>query len=148
MRRLNKFLHLPSADRRLLVNSLWLIGAVRLGLWLLPFPRLRRVLTSLSKATSKLNEGDPIVIRRVAWAVTIASGYIPRATCLTQALATKVLLARSGQPAALRIGVSYGACGEFIAHAWVESNGDVVIGNENSTLKGFTSLPLAGEEII
>jgi len=146
MRRLNKFFALPPADRRLLVNSIWLVGAVRLGLWLLPFPTLRRLLAKLSKGTS--NQVNPDLLGRVAWAVTVSSEYVPQATCLTQALATKILLGRRGQPAVLRIGVTREEGGEFIAHAWLESNGEVVIGGSGSLLKRYTAIPNAGKDII
>lgn len=146
MRRLNKFLRLPSADRRLLLNSIWLVWAVRLGLWLLPFPTLRRLLAKLSKGTS--SQMNPDLLSRVAWAVTVSSEYIPQATCLTQALATKILLGRRGQPAVLRIGVTREEGGEFLAHAWIESNGEVVIGGSGSLLKRYTAIPNAGKDII
>ena len=148
MRARNKFIKPPSADRVLLVKALGLIIAVRLGLWLLPFPRLRTLLNSISTARLGQNTPDPGLVRHVALVVKTIARYIPRATCLTQALVTKVLLTRRGQSATLRIGVCHGSRGEFIAHAWVESNGDIVIGDENLSLEGFTSLPGAGEGII
>ncbi len=148
MRRLNNFLHLPYADRRLLVKSILLVGAVRLGLWLLPFQILRRYLVRFSRASSKSQPVDPVLVDRVAWAVAVSSRFIPRASCLTQALATKALLSRRSQPAVLRIGVIRNESGEFLAHAWVESNGKVVIGGTNPMPIGYVSLPLVGEEIL
>src|SRR6266545_1635612 len=148
MERLIKFISLPSADRRLLVNSGLLVAAVRLALWLLPFRILRRLLARLTPADSELLEADPILLGRVAWAVTVSSRYVPSATCLTQALATKVLLCRRSQTAVPRIGVTRREKGEFLAHAWVESNGEVVIGGSESLLKRYTSMPAMGKEIM
>ena len=47
--------------------------------------------------------------------------------CLVQAVAAEVMLNQAGHPRELRIGVANGA-DELIAHAWVESEGRVVIG--------------------
>jgi hypothetical protein len=148
MLRLNKFLRLSSTERRLLVNSICLVTAVRLGLWLLPFQHLRRLLASWAKPVSPLNGVDPTFVGRVVWAVTVASRFVPRATCLTQALTTKVLLARRGHWAVLRVGVTRSERSEFLAHAWIEINGKTIIGGSDSFVKRYTSLPLLDDEII
>lgn len=67
-------------------------------------------------------------ISSIAWAITVASRYIPRATCLVQGLATQVLLAREGIPSDLCIGVAREDPSLFEAHAWVETGGRIVIG--------------------
>ena len=65
----------------------------------------------------------------VSWAVEVASRHTPGVkTCLNQALAAQVLLARRGHPAVLRIGVAKGKEAHLRAHAWVESEGKIVIG--------------------
>ncbi len=74
----------------------------------------------------------------VVWAVTIAGRYVPGATCLVQALVAERVLKRAGHPALLRIGVSNQP--GFRAHAWVESNGKVLLGEEEN-LSQFTALP-------
>lgn len=128
MKRLRKFHHLPSTDQRLLIEAALLLGAIRLGLWLLPFQVLRRILTRATRATTEL-QADQAFIGRVAWAVALASRYVPAASlCLTRALAAHALLARRGCLACLRIGVVRGEEGELQAHAWVESQGRIVIG--------------------
>ena len=75
----------------------------------------------------------------MASSVRRASLYFPSASCLTQALATQVLLARRGQLSTLRIGVIKGADGELKAHAWVENNGKVIIGSRRN-LRSYTVL--------
>lgn len=99
--KLRSFLHLPTNDRRLLVKSVLLVGTIRLGLWLLPFQTLRHLLGRVARTPSQLQGGDRPSIDRVVWAVVIASRYVPAATCLTQSLATKVLLSRRGHQASL-----------------------------------------------
>ena len=59
---------------------------------------------------------------------------MPAATCLTQALVTKLWLARTGHHATVRIGVARSDGGELQAHAWVENSGTVVIGGSESSL--------------
>jgi hypothetical protein len=146
MKRLHNFCRLPSRYRHLFVTSLLLLGMVRLGLWLLPFQTFRRLLAQLTQARAALQEGDHAAIQQVVWAVTMASQYVPAATCLTQALTTQVLLSRRGHPASLRIGVARGDAGGLQAHAWVECQGKIVIGGAQA-LSRFTPFPaLDGEE--
>jgi hypothetical protein len=94
---------------------------------------------------SGLREGE-INIDKIIWAVALASRYVPAATCLTQALAGQVLLNQHCAPTVLRIGVMKDQRGEFQAHAWIESQGRVVIGDVPD-LASFTELPSAGELI-
>ena len=127
-RHLQKFWRLPPSDRRLLVTAVLLLTAIRLGLWLLPFQTLRRVLPRRIQAPTRLDNSNQSFPKRIGWAVTIASRYVPRATCLTQALAVQVLLDRRGYPAHLRIGVARGAQRLLEGHAWVEHQGQIIIG--------------------
>ena len=143
MSRLDKFRRLPPAERRLLVNALLLLWAIRLGLWLLPFRTLRRLVTRFQGHPSGLpetgSEVSRLSIERIVWAVARASRSVPQATCLTQACAAQILLTRRGYPASLRIGVAKGEGGQFEAHAWVETQGRVVLGGPQ--LARFTPLP-------
>jgi transglutaminase superfamily protein len=137
---LRKYRRLAATDRRLLVTSALLLGAFRLGLWLLPFQTVRRLLASMTGATTPLHDIEQPSIERIAWAVAAASQYIPKATCLTQAMATQVLLEWQGHAARLCIGVARGDVGQFQAHAWVECQGRVVIGGTDAPSR-FTPLP-------
>jgi Transglutaminase-like superfamily len=125
---LDKALRLSAADRRLLIQSALLIAAIRIGLWLLPFRTLSRMLAKLTAAAPGSRRGDPVTFDRVAWSVSRASRWVPAATCLTQALAALALLRRHGVPARLHIGVAKDRHARLLAHAWVESNGNVVVG--------------------
>jgi len=138
-RRLIMFLRLPSWDRRLLIKATVTVGAVRMGLWVLPFRILRRIVSTTTTA-NEVQTADRTTINRVVWAVWTASRYVPAATCLTQALATQVLLGRRRQPACLRVGVAKGEDGQLQAHAWVESDGAVIIGGSESELGQYTPL--------
>ena len=138
MKLLYKFLRLPSADQRLLVQSVLLLGVIRLGLWLLPFQTLQHLLANVARKPSRQRNTSMVSSERIARAVTVASQYVPAATCLPQALATQMLLVRCGHPARLRIGLIKGATGQVEGHAWVESQGSIVIGG--SGLERYTLL--------
>lgn len=145
MKSLRRFSGLSWADRRLLVEALVLAALVRLGLWLLPFRIVRGQLDKIAQPSVELKQTDPAAMSRVAWAVSVMSRCLPAASCLTQALATRCLLARRGYLADLRIGVIKADSGQLEAHAWVESEGQVIIGGSDSPFR-FTPLPsLEGE---
>jgi hypothetical protein len=139
MRRMYRFLCLPARDHHLLVRSAFLLGGIRLGLWLLPFERLRRVLARAARWGCRASAD------RVVWAVSVASRYVPMATCLAQALATQVLLGGANHPASVRIGVARGEEGRLRAHAWVESEGRVLIGSLED-LAHYVPMPPLGDE--
>lgn len=129
MNRMRKFMHLSSTERHLLVKAAFLLGGIRLGLWLLPFHRLQALLARVDKGQIELRNPNRPSADRITWAVTVVSRYVPGATCLTQALAGRVLLAQWGYPAHLQIGVVKGPGGNLEAHAWLESQGRTVIGD-------------------
>jgi len=141
MKRLRKFLSLTTSDCQLLLGTLVLLGVIRLGLWLLPFKTLLQLLASISQATPEPQEVDQNSANKIVWAVNIASRYMPGGVkCLARALTTRVLLSRRGHSANLRIGVAKGKEGQLEAHAWVESQGQVVIGHLGD-LSRFIPMP-------
>lgn len=142
MGRLAKLRRLPAAERGLLLQAFALLWTVRLGLWLLPFSVVRRFLRG-RPARSRVGHASPSPPDRVAWAVLVASGYVPRATCLARALVAQALLRRRGLPAELRIGVARGGGRALDAHAWVESGGRIVLGGDE--LDRYTPLRPASE---
>ncbi|MGA9797820.1 MAG: lasso peptide biosynthesis B2 protein [Terriglobales bacterium] len=110
----------------ILMRSAALLCAVRLALLIVPFPKLRWVVASLARTRSRPASSHSA--EQLSWAVRAVSRYVPHATCLTQAVVLHILLRREGLPSRIRIGVSQDA-GRFQAHAWVESQNRVVIGD-------------------
>jgi hypothetical protein len=143
MRRLRQFLRLPPADRRLLATAALLQAAIRVGLNLTPYRRVRAVVDRLTSPSPRNPSAPPASPERIAWAVARTASVIPRTSCLTQALAAKVLLERRGHRARVRVGVNRteGAA-LLLAHAWVECDGRVVLGGTD--LGRYT--PLSGLE--
>src|SRR2546428_6387850 len=129
MPRLGKFLRLAHAERVSLVEATLLLGAIGLGLRLLPFGSLRDLLDRLSRPRHGLRPQTPLPAARIAWAVERMGRVVPGArSCLVQALAAQVLLARRGCNSSVRIGVAHPSGESLHAHAWVESEGRGVLG--------------------
>jgi hypothetical protein len=137
--RVANYLRLSPSDRRLLVEAGFLVVLIRLGLWLFPFRALRRILARMTYLPSLLRDKHPVSTDRIAWAVERTSRYVPAATCLTQALAAQVLMRRRGFAVCLRIGVAKDEREQLIAHAWVETEGKVVVGR--SGYQRYTPFP-------
>ncbi len=141
MKRLRRLLALPANERRLVVKAALLLGVIRLGLRLLPFRTLWRLLNQAPRASIALPAPNHLSPDRIAWAVTVASPYLLSVRpCLSQALAVHLLLVRRGYPARLHLGVARGERGQVQAHAWVETDGRVVIGGSASELGRYTPL--------
>lgn len=141
MMQLRKLSTIPAYERRLLVIALPIVVLVRLGLWLCPLQSLQSFLARLADEMAA-PLAHPDYADRVARAVRRASQLVPRASCLTQALATMLLLRRRGLIGRLCIGVQRDADGIFRAHAWVELRGKVIIGGSPDGLAEFTPLPV------
>jgi Transglutaminase-like superfamily len=141
--RLQKFVHTKRADQVLLVQAALLLAAVRVSMFVLPFHSLRSLVDWAAQPPLRLRRTEQMSVGQIAWAINVASDYVPRAaTCLPRALAGQVLLGRYGFPAQVHIGIARAANGLVEGHAWVESEGSVVIGG--SRLDHFT--PIAAFE--
>jgi hypothetical protein len=129
MRLIAKYKQWSAEQRRLFFRALFLVVVIRIALWTIPFRVTRNWVDRLRKPSGPSRELDRLVIRQIAWAVGTASRRIPGATCLTQGMATQVLLGRLGQDSELRLGVARSKQnGQIEAHAWVEAQGRVVKG--------------------
>ena len=113
-----------------------LVALVRGALWLLPFKLVARLVRRLQARGSSATRDTP---SDIAWAIRAASRRVPAATCLTQAFAGSVLLSRAGHRYALRIGARRHAERGFEAHAWVEHEGEIILG-QTEDLSHFVPL--------
>jgi hypothetical protein len=122
---------MPAAHRGLLLRGFLLALATRIALWTLPTRIvLQYVHRRVDERRASARGAAALPPERIAWGVRIPARRIPHASCLTQALAAQILLARHGYASELRVGVGREANGEFGAHAWVEVDGMIVIGGE------------------
>ena len=136
--------------RRFLYKVIFLVAIVRVSLWLLPFRlicRAVRKINVINSAKKTKFRGWP-TRQQIADTITVGSHYIPKATCLTQALTAQIMLKHYGYPADLQIGVAWSETGQFEAHAWIESDGAVVIGGTTEDLERFSVLPEFGEKFL
>jgi len=137
---IRKLLGLSSAEQALLVQVFGLLVVVRAALWLIKFKKLQSLLSRVEVRGSRKLNSRAVPAERVARFVAAASRYVPRASCLTQALVANTLLRRAGHDAVLRVGISRQAGTDLRAHAWVECAGKVVIGRIKD-FEDFQPLP-------
>jgi hypothetical protein len=104
------------------------VPAARLALSLLPFRLVHRALAAATRRSLRRPRREMRSPERITWAVQAVAARVPRASCLTQALAATLLLALHGQSATLRVGVARSDDGTLRAHAWLESHGRAILG--------------------
>jgi Transglutaminase-like superfamily len=129
MVRLRKFLRLSRDERRLVTSAAATLAIVRIALWTIPYASVRRIVSVLARAARRDLRFPKPTAEQISWAVGAASSGIPGgANCLAKALAAEVMLSRFGYDCNLRIGVTKAVSGQLEAHAWLESDGKVLIG--------------------
>jgi hypothetical protein len=137
--RIKRFARLDLPEQILLLRALFLVSAIRLGLLLFPFRLLQRFAQRRRRKSNTRYSPAQYV-----WAVRAVSRYVPDATCLTQALAAQTLLARSGHASHIEIGVKKDQQRQFLAHAWVVSGDQIVIGG--AAAEGYVPLEAWGRK--
>jgi hypothetical protein len=126
-RRLAKFFRLPFSDQRLLMRAALAVVSAKLAIRTVHLPTARAAVTRLERLGSIIM---PARADRIVWAVETAGRAIPgMKNCLVQAVAAEAMLIRAGHPCELRIGAAKNGPRELIAHAWLESEGRVLIGD-------------------
>uniref|UniRef100_A0A0C1NFF0 Microcin J25-processing protein McjB C-terminal domain-containing protein n=1 Tax=Tolypothrix bouteillei VB521301 TaxID=1479485 RepID=A0A0C1NFF0_9CYAN len=134
---------LSGSDRSLLAITVILLGTIRMGLWLLEFRVLLKLLNKIGQSNFLIftSPSSSVSVSKIIWAVNVASRYMPYGVkCLARALTAWVLMSRYGYSSELRIGVAKDTAGRLEAHAWIEYEGRVAIGNLID-LSRFTPLP-------
>ncbi len=125
-----KLARLSNQERWLLLQAWLLLLLADLALRLLPFST---VLRYFNPACRSCPADLSIAVARIAWLVEKAGMHCPTETsCLKEALVLSRLLSGRGIPATLRIGVGQQA-ESFAAHAWLEQDGQVILGGRNVT---------------
>ncbi len=131
--------NLSAAEWRWLLAALVLLPMAGLSLRFSSYQRtralLKRWVVSENQSRKSMVDGksttDPVALQVVRM-VSVAAHHGPyRANCLRQALVAWALLQQHGFPTELKVGVKKDLEG-FAAHAWVESNGRIILGGEDS----------------
>ena len=131
LRKLATLRAMSRADRRMVVEAVAWLAVARLAVIVVPFRHLAAWLerTSPLERTSGGAEAVETVRREVRRAVTAAARNVPwNAVCLPQAMAAKAMLSRRQCSSTFHLGAGFDPSGKLIAHAWLTSGGEVVIG--------------------
>lgn len=134
----------PSALRRsYLLEAAALIAFARLAVRVVP---MARVFAWANRPIRRVRRFATNEAQWVAWSVeTMGAKPWINALCLPRALATQAMLRRRGILSRLHLGV---ACdeGSLAAHAWVEVNGEVIVGATEAPR--FTPLTQVGGRVL
>lgn len=135
VRDLSRKIRLACSHGPLLAVSFFLVVIVRLTL---TFRGHAPVLAEIRRIEDRgLLGSRQHTVASIVWAVRHTSRLVPKATCLTQSLVVRLLLARSGHDSRIRIGVSNSNDGKFEAHAWVLYDGLIVIGGTDESVARY-----------
>ncbi len=126
MQRVKRFFSLSSGERRLLLQALSRLTRTCFKLHMLPPKKWHAMLTSRRAKLSRRRYSE----EQIAWAVRAAARYVPTANCLPQAIVAKQLLEEQGFAPVLRLGVQTPDELGLKAHAWVETGGRTVVGED------------------
>jgi len=140
-----KLARLPWRERFLLAEAAMRLVVAWIALRIVPFRRLARHFGEAKAETPTVGPEDPDLTFRVAWAVRIASRYVPWPTkCLADAIAAQAMLRRREQPTTLYLGVAKDG-EEFGAHAWLRCGTEIITGDDIATyhtvLTSFADTP-------
>jgi hypothetical protein len=124
LRKFKKTISLPIADQWILFRVFLVVLTMRAGLKFLTFGSFNTLYTDLFLSRKCRNVPDEKV-RKIIWAIRSVSPSLS-ATCLPQALTLKYFLG-GDEEAEIIIGVKKNIGLE--AHAWVEKNGVILIGD-------------------
>lgn len=136
MNPIRQFRDLSAVERKLLLGTFALVAAIRLLLWTVPFRFARHLISTRAAVSPALMQ---IPVKRLSWSVQASAKRIPAASCLTQALALHRLLARAGHTADLWIGVAKDGSSGLASHAWLEHEGEILIG-DNGELDRYSPI--------
>jgi hypothetical protein len=140
IRKTKKFLGLSLRDQGLLIEVFILEGIVRFTILFLPFYKLAKLSGKYKGESPKLlNDVEKISMNKIAWAVIIVSRYTPwESKCFVKALTAQIMLKKRKISATLYLGVAKDEKNNPIAHAWLRSGADIIMGE--SGYKGFTQV--------
>ena len=127
--RINHFFRHPAQERLLFFKAVILLGLIVIALRVLPFQVILAKVSAVRASKFIKNGKKTVSEEKISWAVFKAGQFVPYAKCLAKALAVKILYARYGYPAEIKIGVEKINNNQIKAHAWVESSSKVVTGN-------------------
>ncbi|MEO1429121.1 MAG: lasso peptide biosynthesis B2 protein [Cyanobacteria bacterium J06632_19] len=132
LRKLNKIFRLSPKDLYLFFVTFILLGTIRLGLWLIELSVLLKLVQKVSKPEFPLlginKIQSALSLEKIVSAINLATRNMPGgAKCLARALTVRTLMSRYAYSPELCIGVAKNE-EKFEAHAWIEYQGQVIVG--------------------
>ena len=121
-----RFFSLPNKEKSIFLRACYLLVYYRLQIKRRPIKSVFRKV-ELKTQQNIIQQASDVSARRISQLITTASNYIPRSTCLSTALAGKVLLTHYGYQPILHIGVAKDTEVGFEAHAWVTLGEEVLL---------------------
>ena len=110
-------------------QSLYWLWYFRIRLHHMPFNSLIQQANNKSSQYLINSKSTKLMANRIAWLAKRASHFVPGATCLVQALAGKVVFGLHGYEPTIVIGVKKDGPNDILSHAWLEYDGQTIIGN-------------------
>ena len=133
MNQLQKFNRLAGREKLLFLQTILVLASVTLGLRAVPWLKLQRLLLKMANWHARSGVRRRVALVSISRSIRAARQYIPKATCLPQALTAQHLLIWNSYPADFQIGVAKDADGKLEAHAWVTSQNKIIVGGERKT---------------
>lgn len=131
----------PSRGEQLRIlcsTVLMILIPVALRLW--SFSTVRVVLVRAASRYRAIVAGEPSA-GRVVHAVEVTDAHVPGSrTCLVRSLTSETLLRLYGYTPTHRIGVDPQNDDGFVAHSWLEHDGDILIGDLDDMAR-YEALP-------
>ena len=125
---LRKLNALEGGDLWALIPATASLLLTRVALHLLPFRTILRWAEVPVRDGGSCGPIDRATWRRLQALERGGHGLFPRNPCLTQAVVAHRMLRKQGIPSELRIGVRRTTQAPLEAHAWVEHQGEILIG--------------------
>ena len=134
--------------KKLFVQTYVFMMLIRLGLFMLPFRQLQDLISQASRLKVLARLSSNTTISAIVLSVNRSSKYSPgNVKCLARALTTAVLMSIYSFPYKVNIGVAKDKDNNLEAHAWVESQGNAIVGNLPDLSRYVAMSPL-GENLI
>ena len=130
-RKFRTFLSRSWRQKAMICEAAIFLGLARVAVLTIHFRYIARWLEREPAANPAGRICDHALLLDVRHAVKTAARNVPwNAVCLPQALAARTMLARRGYGSAFHLGATFDQNGKLIAHAWLEAEGEIVVGRE------------------
>ena len=138
---LRNYFRLPFTKKRLIIEAAGLIIFTRFGLYLTSLQKLQVFFQRFTNVDNIQYLGNNPAKSEIIWAVnTTGQKLFKDDTCLVMAIAGQAILNHHGIPAKLQLGCLLGEDKSIFAHAWVESEGKIIIGGTEREISKYTLL--------